>query len=233
MLTVGSVKGHTMIESAAFEHEQPYIGAYYLKKQPENFRLLREVKKELGFDSVRCMGRVRGAEELKEFNCDCMDTFPIEENLALIQNSSFFVTDSFHGVCFALILEKDFLVIPRDFSDRFTSVLGRLNLESRIIKRDFSNFTKEALQPIDWKSVKQALQDLKIQSMDLLRGSLEELGGEKILDYEALRSQNRDYKKEIEQLRKKLKERDEKIKALENRTVIERLYRKLRTRYRK
>ena len=69
--------------------------------------------------------------------------------------------------------------------------------------------------------------------MDLLRGSLEELGGEKILDYEALRSQNRDYKKEIEQLRKKLKERDEKIKALENRTVIERLYRKLRTRYRK
>ena len=61
MLTVGSVKGHTMIESAAFEHEQPYIGAYYLKKQPENFRLLREVKKNL--DLIRAGAWEESAEQ--------------------------------------------------------------------------------------------------------------------------------------------------------------------------
>ena len=33
------------------------------------------------------------------------------------------------------------MVIPRDFQDRFTTLLGRLGLEDRIIKNDHSNFS--------------------------------------------------------------------------------------------
>ena len=71
----------------------------------------------------------------------------IEENLNIqdwlyyFKNSSFIITDSFHGVCFSIIFKKNFICIPNKKRGiiRFSSILKLLNLEDRILNITSTN----------------------------------------------------------------------------------------------
>lgn len=60
------------------------------------------------------------------------------EFLSLIANSSYFVTDSFHGCVFAILFHKDFAVVRReqagqvDMFSRLETLLAKFSLEDRI-----------------------------------------------------------------------------------------------------
>ena len=62
----------------------------------------------------------------------------VEEWLAMIGNCEYFITDSFHGICFAIMYKKQFVVIISNDSHRgyarIESLLQRLGLENRIVK---------------------------------------------------------------------------------------------------
>ena len=59
----------------------------------------------------------------------------IEDLLACIRQSSFVVTDSYHGACFAIIFNKPFIVIANDKRGRarFVSLLEQFGLQSRLV----------------------------------------------------------------------------------------------------
>lgn len=72
------------------------------------------------------------------WNFPTLEDVKIEEWISAIYNSDFFITDSFHGVCFALIFRKQFVVV---FSKeqwrglaRITSILKMFGLEDRLIE---------------------------------------------------------------------------------------------------
>ena len=69
-----------------------------------------------------------------------------------------FLPRKIHGVCFCIIFKKDFLVVPRDFLDRFTTLLNKVGLGDRIIKENHSNLTEKSFAPIDWDAVYEKLQ---------------------------------------------------------------------------
>ena len=58
--------------------------------------------------------------------------------LANIYYSDFVVTDSFHGLCFSLIFNKQFIVLPNKMrkNDRFTSILNMLGIPERLISEN-------------------------------------------------------------------------------------------------
>ncbi|MGD9624399.1 MAG: polysaccharide pyruvyl transferase family protein [Arcobacter sp.] len=67
------------------------------------------------------------------------DAGPIEY-LNLFLNASFIITDSFHGTCFSVNFQKQFVSIaPGIHSNRIESFLNTINLENRII-RNKDNF---------------------------------------------------------------------------------------------
>lgn len=67
------------------------------------------------------------------------DAGPIEY-LNLFLNASFIITDSFHGTCFSINFQKQFVSIaPGIHSNRIESFLNTINLENRII-RNKDNF---------------------------------------------------------------------------------------------
>lgn len=67
------------------------------------------------------------------------DAGPIEY-LNLFLNASFVITDSFHGTCFSVNFQKQFVSIaPGIHSNRIESFLNTINLENRII-RNKDNF---------------------------------------------------------------------------------------------
>lgn len=66
----------------------------------------------------------------------------VSEFLALIKNATYIVTDSFHGTCFALNFNKQFIeILPNNSTGtRNQSILSLTGLSNRIVS-DFNNFT--------------------------------------------------------------------------------------------
>lgn len=98
----------------------------------------------------------------------------MEEWLAGFQQSSFVVTDSFHGTIFSIIFQKQFLVIgnrQRGLS-RFESILKIFNLTDRLILDENMDIDLEKFKKIDYTSINEKLTKLQKQSLDFLRDNL-------------------------------------------------------------
>ena len=94
--------------------------------------------------------------------------YSVESWLNSLKNSSLVVTDSFHGMVFAIIFKKNFYVLlnQRNGTSRINSLLKDLGLESRII--DDLGLIQYNINDIDWNSVEIRLEKLKLISMNFL-----------------------------------------------------------------
>lgn len=96
------------------------------------------------------------------------------EFLKLYRDSSFVVTDTFHGMLFAIIFEKPFVVLDKSpfgvSADRLISTLRTLGLEDRYITND--TIIDDKLLHLDYTEVNKKLQQLKESSFSYLYNSL-------------------------------------------------------------
>ncbi len=113
---------------------------------------------------------------LNVFSISHEDSFKVEDWLYLIKNCELLVTHSFHGMCFALIFNKPFVVyeVPNFDKQRYSSVLSTFGLENRLLTSlDDINNKPEILEPINWNSVNSILQDEKNRCIKWLKEALE------------------------------------------------------------
>jgi hypothetical protein len=95
---------------------------------------------------------------------------PVEVWLRAFYDVEFIVTDSFHGMVFAIIFNKPFLVIgnlERGIG-RFTSLLNVLSLQKRLITDNFHDIDNIINQTIDYDIVNSVLEKEKSRSFDYL-----------------------------------------------------------------
>lgn len=116
------------------------------------------------------------ATHLKGFNTSG-HTYTVPEWLAGFHQADFIVTDSFHGMIFSIIFEKDFIAIGNKSRglERFTSLLSQLGLNDRLVF-DASDLKASLFAPIDYKHVNEALLTLKNRSTGFLADALKESG---------------------------------------------------------
>lgn len=109
----------------------------------------------------------RDVLHLKGFNAD-NKTYSVPEWLYSIANADFVITDSFHGMVFSIIFEKQFIVIGNKDRgiERFTSLLSSLSLENRMIDQ------KTDVDIIDYINVKLELEKQKLLSKNNLLDQL-------------------------------------------------------------
>lgn len=96
--------------------------------------------------------------------------------LYYIKNCELLVTHSFHGLCFALIYNKPFVLykIGGFDSNRYTSVLKTLGLENRLlVDIDQIENRPDLFEPIDWEKVNSILEKEKEKSLKWLKEALE------------------------------------------------------------
>lgn len=204
----------------AFEKErsEEYIGAYVIIPKPPIVNLLIKTRehfsniqipksdtetKNIPIEVIGNPAKLKASPNLSKFKYS--DVFPVGHALEVIYNSKFFVTDSFHGVCFSIIFRKDFLVIPRDFNDRFLSLLNRIGLSNRIITTNLSNLKEESFAPIDYDSVYKKLNAEIAICKEKLSDALKDQGNTNYTDMDILM--------------KYLESQNEKIIALEGKLV--------------
>lgn len=136
---------------------------YVLDEEDGKKEIINFVKENLKIDKVH---------HLKGFNSSKI-TYSIPEWLVSFSNTDFVVTDSFHGMVFSLIFEKDFLVIGNKNRgiDRFISLLSLLGLENRILL-NLKNLNNCIIKSIDYVQVNKILEEKKKSSVEFLIESL-------------------------------------------------------------
>jgi hypothetical protein len=99
--------------------------------------------------------------------------------LQTIRNSRCLITNSFHGIVFAILFQKNFVVIPCSRGGninafgRFTSLLNLLGLENRIFRGSSVNELHHLFEEsIDWTSVQQRLRVARKSSLKYLREAI-------------------------------------------------------------
>lgn len=98
----------------------------------------------------------------------------VEEWLRSIRDAEYVVTDSFHGMAFSIIFNKQFICLnnPKRGSARFISLLSKLDLLDRLIDVDKS--THETIDcilrhNIEYSSINGAIQDFRQEAFEYLK----------------------------------------------------------------
>ncbi|WP_323668460.1 polysaccharide pyruvyl transferase family protein [Aliarcobacter butzleri] len=136
---------------------------YVLDEEDEKKEIIDFIKYNLKIDIVH---------HLKGFNAS-KTTYSVPEWLASFTNADFVITDSFHGMVFSIIFEKDFIVIGNESRgmDRFISLLTLLGLEDRLILNKYQLDTYKP-EKIDFLRVKDILNKEQVFSKKFLEGAL-------------------------------------------------------------
>lgn len=112
------------------------------------------------------------------FSCDYRNGFmlSVSDWLTVLKNSAYVLTDSFHGMVFSILFNKDFTVVSNKERgiDRFSSLLEQLGLTERMVG-SYSEFkTKRSLllTPIDYSSINSRLKELRNNSINWLKDAI-------------------------------------------------------------
>ena len=105
---------------------------------------------------------------------DFMDSIPtpigIEEFLENFYNAQYIFTNSYHGLCFSIIFQKQFFAYTRIFeTEKLHSLLKMFNLEERFIETNITN-----LQEIDYEKTNLLINEWRKKSIKFIEKSLVE-----------------------------------------------------------
>ena len=153
----------------------------------------------------------------------------IEEFISNLYNSKFVITDSFHGVCFAIIFKKNFICIANKGRGiaRFESLLNRLNLQDRILynPEDFAGRENLLEQEIDYNSVYNILEKEKETSFKFLIDALNSTKNSKSCSsFDAYNMRNIHLRKEIVNQQIQIEEQKNNLYHILNSTKIRKKY---------
>ena len=131
---------------------------------------------QLGLDLHIAMDAAKEGEEEQKWRHEVLRGISTERWLAEIQGSRFMITDSFHGMCFAILFEIPFAAIcnAERGETRFLSLLKQLGLEERFVRStaELAKRRGDLTRPIDYAAVSQKLAVLRRESMQWLKHAL-------------------------------------------------------------
>jgi len=146
---------------------------YVLDKSPDKQEFIKKIISETGLNEVSIMPKSLFRDAGRKKINDCIYP-PVTAWLRGFMDAQYVVTDSFHGMAFAIIFNKQFLALgnTKRGMTRFTSLVKLLGLEDRIILSADSNLTKRLYVPIDFEKVNEILKTRQSEAFKFLSDSL-------------------------------------------------------------
>jgi len=153
-------------------YETEYIFAYILDGNLEKKRIIDELSIKLGMH-VLCAYDLEHPEQSKEYlGYEEARIDKPEDWLWYIKNASYVITDSYHGGCFSLIYQKQFICFVNSLRGeaRFKELFGRLGLAGNLVFTEHTDFDIDNVlnNPIQYDNVNRILHKEKIFSYEWL-----------------------------------------------------------------
>ncbi|OOB79959.1 MAG: hypothetical protein BEN18_02200 [Epulopiscium sp. Nuni2H_MBin001] len=145
--------------------DEPYILVYVMQSNESVYEYARQIKAILGIQLIaisRYGDKPAGVDKV------VIDIGPYEF-LGLFENATYICTNSFHGLAFALIFEKNFFIIPSNrFNSRIDSLLQVMGvtLEKEVTHDNILN------PKINHSEIKQHILSARQHSLEFLQKNL-------------------------------------------------------------
>ncbi|EOS71953.1 hypothetical protein C818_00100 [Lachnospiraceae bacterium MD308] len=95
------------------------------------------------------------------------------EFVGFFQHADCVVTNSFHGMVFSVLMEKNFLVFGHSKRNaRMENFLEKIELKSRLIEQGRMPAKEEMMQEIDWERVGEFIEKERRHSLDYIKSML-------------------------------------------------------------
>lgn len=167
----------SFIDKDAKPHK-PYIFLYYLNVQNKEELAWEQLEtfiteKKLFLRSVSSSGYFPAQSLIPENENELLG---IPEWLTAIYHSQYVVTTSFHGMVFAILMHKPFVIIPltnqyKSGNGRIESLLMKIGLEDRLLSEK-NNMDDIFAQEIDWDEIDNKLLEMRLASEEFLADAL-------------------------------------------------------------
>jgi len=198
------------------EKNEPHIAAYILDPDAEKIKILQYVseKKKL---PVEIYSEVFPDNEFFEsHNITLKDGF-FEDRLRSIRDSDFVVTDSYHGMCFAIIFNKPFVVIKnkKRGAARFESIVDLLGIRNRMVESlDDLNGENMTDTVLDYSTINEILDGERRRCLDWLRSQIDNPIKKSYSDYDMMNIKLEEYDRKLIVLKTENKRLLDKIDSL-------------------
>jgi hypothetical protein len=146
---------------------------YVLDKSPDKQEFIKKIILETGLTEVSIMPKSLFRDAGRKKISDCIYP-PVTAWLRGFMDAEYVVTDSFHGMAFAIIFNKPFLALgnTKRGMTRFSSLVKLFGLEDRIILSADSHLTEKLYSPIDFHHVNEILKTKQLEAYKFLSDSL-------------------------------------------------------------
>lgn len=120
-----------------YQNKEKYIFVYILDPTPEKRKAILDLSEQTGMPLkivLDAQENVMGKRKILNMDDSLIIPEEIDDWLALLYNSQCVVTDSYHGLCFSIIFEKQFACIKnlRRGAVRFDTIAKILSLEKNL-----------------------------------------------------------------------------------------------------
>jgi hypothetical protein len=153
------------LEDRGMDTQAPYVLIYQIHNDSNLSTYAKQLAEKMNCRLLRVNPFFHQALRTGKFVC-CPD---VKNFIALFLGAKVVVTDSFHGTCFSIILNKQFIeILPINATGtRNQSLLSLTGLNHRIV-HDFNDFSL-ADEMIDYKKVNLILEDERMNSVSLVK----------------------------------------------------------------
>lgn len=193
-----------LIEKSDKKLPKKYIASYILDPTEEKGEILRTAEKQRKEKAIIFSEFNRIGEYTAPLGKLDVQELKVEERLKVMKNCDLFITDSFHGTCFAIIMNKPFISIinTKRGGSRFESLLKMFGLEDRLVTDVTDDSWKELItKPIDFEPVNRILDSERKRCIGWLSDALTKEKQPDYCSYDVLIKRISAQEKEIQKLK--------------------------------
>ncbi len=145
-----------------YKESEPYILTYILDPTPEKRKAIEFYSKKLGMRAVNILDGFSGIYERNKKRLDLPYTLPninCFDFLYYFSKAYFVISDSFHGLCFALVFNKPFITISNQWRgiSRFETLLGKIGMKNRLVSDKDIPLDERFLYHVDFNQTNQII----------------------------------------------------------------------------
>lgn len=153
------------------KEKEPYVLCYFLSRSNNHLKILNKLKSNTGLNVIQIP--MAYEEYVSPTGKHCYAS--INEFITLFHNAEFILTDSFHGVVFSVIFNRNFYAIKRSdtgrgLHSRIDNFLKKLDLSERIVTD--KNCDLIDITITNYSRANNILEEWRQESNDYLRDSL-------------------------------------------------------------